>query len=122
MHYLARAAWLDVRMRFLNALFCLLAVEISAFPALGADDIALTLKDHKFVPAQIQLAADTSAVIVLANEDPTAEEFDSSALKIEKIVVGNDKALIRIRALSPGRYPFMGEYHSATAQGVVIVK
>jgi hypothetical protein len=24
--------------------------------------------------------------------------------------------------LSPGKYPFMGEYHAATAQGVVIAE
>ena len=29
-------------------------------------------------------------------------------------------ATIHLRPLGPGRYPFMGEYHSETAQGVVI--
>ncbi len=52
----------------------------------------------------------------------TAEEFDSTALKVEKVVAGNSSGNVRIRALAPGRYPFMGEYHSATAQGVVVAK
>ena len=30
--------------------------------------------------------------------------------------------IVRIRALAPGRYPFMGEYHSSTAQGAVVAK
>jgi hypothetical protein len=29
---------------------------------------------------------------------------------------------VRLRALTPGKYPFMGEYHSETAQGVVIAQ
>ncbi|MGA7373007.1 MAG: hypothetical protein WBW37_10370 [Methyloceanibacter sp.] len=29
---------------------------------------------------------------------------------------------MRLRPLDPGRYPFMGEYHSDTAQGVVIAE
>jgi len=29
---------------------------------------------------------------------------------------------VRLRPLSPGRYPFMGEYHSQTAQGVVVAE
>ena len=51
-----------------------------------------------------------------------AEEFDSTALKVEKVVAGNSRGNVRIRALAPGNYPFMGEYHSATAQGVVVAR
>ena len=60
------------------------------------------------------------AVILLSNQDATAEEFDSNALKVEKVIAGNTQGYVRIRPLAPGRYPFMGEYHSDTAQGVVI--
>jgi hypothetical protein len=56
------------------------------------------------------------------NQDATAEEFDSTALKVEKVVAGNSEGDVHIRPLSPGKYPFMGEYHSTTAQGVVIAK
>jgi len=41
---------------------------------------------------------------------------------VEKVVAGNDSGDVRIRALSPGKYPFMGEYHPDTAQGVVIAQ
>ena len=56
----------------------------------------------------------------IKNEDATVEEFDSSALQIEKVIVGGTYGTVRLRPLGPGRYPFMGEYHSDTAQGVVI--
>jgi hypothetical protein len=87
-----------------------------------ADPIAVTLKDHKFTPAQIHVKANTPTIILLTNQDATAEEFDSTALKVEKVVAGHDSGTVRLRALAPGKYPFMGEYHSDTAQGLVIAE
>ena len=68
------------------------------------------------------MKANTPAVIALTNKDATAEEFDSTSLKVEKVVAGNSSGNVRIRALAPGKYPFMGEYHSATAEGFVITQ
>ena len=89
-----------------------------------ADDtpIALTLKDHKFTPAQIRVKANAPSQILLNNEDSTSEEFDSSALHVEKVVPGGEKGIVRLRPLAPGRYNFMGEFHSDTAEGVVIAE
>ena len=84
--------------------------------------IAVTLQNHKFTPSVIHVKANTPAIIALSNKDATAEEFDSTSLKVEKVVAGNSSGNIRIRALAPGRYPFMGEYHSGTAQGVVVAE
>jgi len=91
-------------------------------PAWADSPIAVTLKDHKFSPSVVHVKANTPSVLALTNKDPVAEEFDSSALKVEKVVAGNSSANVRLRALAPGKYPFMGEYHSATAQGVVIAE
>ena len=93
-----------------------------AAPAFADDPVAVTLQNHKFSPAQIHVKANTPSVIALTNRDATAEEFDSTALKIEKVVAGNSSGNVRLRALAPGKYPFMGEYHSDTAQGVVIAE
>lgn len=84
--------------------------------------IELTLKDHRFDPAEIHVKAGQPAVINLHNQDPTAEEFDSDALGVEKVIAGGRSGLVRLHPLAPGRYPFMGEYHSDTAQGVVIAE
>jgi len=98
-------------------------VALMNLPALADDaPIALTLKDHKFTPAEIHLKANVPAQILLSNEDPSAEEFDSSSLHVEKVVPGGQKGIVRLRPLAPGRYNFMGEYHSDTAQGVVIAE
>jgi hypothetical protein len=93
-----------------------------ATPAFADAPIPLSLKNHKFAPATIHVKAGQPTVIALTNNDDTAEEFDSSALKVEKVVAGHSSGNVRLRPLSPGKYPFMGEYHSETAQGVVIAE
>lgn len=100
------------------------AVFVAALPvsALAETPLGLTLKDHKFTPSTIHVKAGQPNVITMTNNDDTAEEFDSSSLKVEKVVAGHSSGHIRLRPLAPGKYPFMGEYHSATAQGVVIAE
>ncbi|HEY0105452.1 MAG TPA: cupredoxin domain-containing protein [Rhizomicrobium sp.] len=95
---------------------------VLAVPALADSPIPVTLKDHKFAPETVHVKAGVPNVIALTNHDDTAEEFDSSSLKVEKVVAGHSSGNVRLRPLSPGRYPFMGEYHSETAQGVVIAE
>jgi cupredoxin-like protein len=97
---------------------CLLAAPAFA----DAPAASVTLKGHKFLPAEIHVRANQPNVIALTNGDDTAEEFDSTALKVEKVVAGHDSGDVRLRPLAPGRYPFMGEFHSDTAQGVVIAE
>jgi len=100
--------------------FLAVSLLLIATPSLADGPIAVTLQNHKFTPSEIHVKANTPAVIALTNKDSTAEEFDSTSLKVEKVVAGNSSGNVRIRALEPGRYPFMGEYHSSTAEGEVI--
>jgi hypothetical protein len=92
-------------------------------PPASSDDtptISVAIKDHRFEPAEIRVPQGKAVVLKITNTDPTPEEFDSSALKIEKVIAGGTYGTVRLRPLGPGRYPFMGEFHSDTAQGVVI--
>src|SRR6266851_8357330 len=68
-------------------------------PAFASDGIPLKLKDHKFAPAEIHVKANVPNVIVMSNEDATAEEFDSTSLKVEKVVAGNSSGNVRLRPL-----------------------
>ncbi len=110
------------RAAMLKTVLLAAAVVFAAAPALADSPIALSLKGHKFTPAEIHVKANVPNIVVLTNNDDTAEEFDSTALKVEKVVAGHGTGNVRLRPLSPGRYPFMGEYHSDTAQGVVIAE
>ena len=109
-----------MRIRF----FVLMAfLPIVSTRAMCDDNTAsITLKDHKFTPAEIHVKANTPTTVTLKNDDAETEEFDSAALKIEKIVAGQSSGTMRWRPLRPGGYPFMGEFHSQTAQGVVIAE
>ncbi len=85
-------------------------------------DISVTIKDHRFIPSEVHVKAGQPTDLNIKNEDPLAEEFDSTALKVEKVIGGSQQATVHLRPLEPGRYPFMGEYHPDTAQGAVIVQ
>lgn len=82
--------------------------------------IEVTLKGHQFSPAEIHVPTGKLVILRITNQDDTVEEFDSTALQVEKVIVGGHYALVRLRPLGPGRFPFMGEYHPETAKGVVI--
>jgi len=104
----------------------LIAVALTALPAASfADDpvaIGLRLKDHKFDPPEIKAPAGKAIAITLKNEDEAVEEFDSTALRMEKIVTSGGTVTIKLKPLAAGRYPFQGEYHPDIAQGVLIVE
>lgn len=104
----------------------ILFASLFVFVSTGAfceDNVALlTLKDHKFSPGEIHVKANTPTTVTLINNDDQPEEFDSTSLKIEKVVAAHSTGTMRWRPLAPGRYPFMGEFHSETAQGAVIAE
>ena len=111
-------------MKKLSAITFVAACALAGFAtsAFSQAPIEVRLKNHRFTPNVIKVKANQPSMIMLFNDDETADEFDSSSLKIEKVVAGHNKGAIRVRALAPGKYPFMGEYHAATAQGMVIAE
>ena len=109
-------------MRTIIALFALAALVTLAPPAAQAADYTLTIKDHKFTPTELKVPANKRVVITIINDDITPEEFESKQLRVEKVIAGKSKATVRIGPLKPGSYPFVGEFHEATAKGVVIAE
>ena len=112
------------RISRLGAACAIIAGLVLAGPA-HADGIKrfyTTIKDHKFDPAEIHVPAATAVILVITNADDTSEEFDSTALRIEKVLQGGQKGSVWLRPLTAGTYPFMGEFHADTAKGVVIAE
>lgn len=109
-------------MRSFLVLLSLTALVSLAPAAARAEDYTLTIKDHRFTPAEIKVPANKRVVITVVNDDPTPEEFESNEMKVEKVIPGKSKGTVRIGPLKPGRYPFFGEFHEATAKGVVIAE
>lgn len=88
----------------------------------AAQPLQLVIENHQFTPSEITVPANQAVEIEVVNKDAQAEEFDSSDLKVEKVIAGKDSGTVRLHPLTPGRYSFIGEYHSDTAKGVVIAK
>lgn len=97
-------------------------IGLSVAPARADDPLTLKIENHKFTPAELKVPANKRVSIYVENADDTPEEFDSTALKVEKVIQGKSKGLIRVGPLKPGRYEFMGEFHEETAKGVVIAE
>lgn len=89
---------------------------------LATQEIVMTIKDHKFSPAELRVPAGQKVKLVIDNQDATPEEFESTELNREKIIAPKSKASLWIGPLKPGKYPFMGEFNQATAQGVIIAE
>ncbi len=84
--------------------------------------IELKIKDHKFSIESIEVVENLVFEILVINEGPGPEEFESHELKIEKVIMPGKSAKLKIGPLKKGRYPFVGEFNPETAKGVIIVK
>lgn len=104
--------------RIAMGMLCLL--PLGGWAAEG--EVSLVIRDHRFQPAEINVPAHQKIRLLVENQDATPEEFESHELNREKVIAGHSKTTIYIGPLEPGRYPFYGEFHAETAQGVVIAK
>jgi plastocyanin len=86
------------------------------------DSYVLTFKDNKLEPAELQVPAGKEFKLVVKNADQTPEEFESSDLKIEKIIAGGSEVELTIKPLDPGSYEVVGEFHEDTAKGQIVAK
>ncbi len=106
------------------------ALAIAALMALGAGSglaedsfvVKLSLKDHRFSPAEPTAPANKPITIEVTNLDSTPSEFESKTLRVEKVVAGGGKIAVRVRPLAPGRYRFFDDYHEATTEGFLLVQ
>ena len=100
-----------------------LVAALTFASAIAAEsDIALAIKNHRFEPSEIKVPANQRIRLTVHNQDSTPEEFESHKLNREKLIAPGAKAVIFIGPLKPGRYEFWGEYHEASAKGVVVAE
>jgi cupredoxin-like protein len=83
--------------------------------------ISISIKGHRFQPAQIQAPANVPIILKVKNLDPTPMEFESVSLRVEKVVTGNSEGTIRLRPLASGNYNFFDDFNQQ-ATGVLVVK
>lgn len=107
--------------------FCAVAALLAAaaFGCTGARaedpvSLSITMKDHKFEPAELHAPPGKPIAIHVKNLNTIVSEFESSDLHFEKIVPVGTEAIVHVRPLQPGRYNFFDDFHRAT-QGYLVV-
>ncbi len=82
----------------------------------------LTAQDGKFVPETLNVPAGKRFRIVMTNNGPGAEEFESHDLRRETVLAPGVTRTLVFAPLKPGVYPFFGEFHPATAKGRIVAE
>ena len=82
----------------------------------------IVIKEHKFDPAQLTVPVGQKIKVVINNQDPTPEEFESYELNREKVVAGSKQIIIYLGPLKTGSYKYFGDFHIETAQGVIVAQ
>jgi plastocyanin len=106
----------------LPALFLAAGLLAAGATVAAEPEVLLVIREHRFEPAELKVPANQRIKLVVQNDDASAEEFESHALNREKVVPARSKVTIFIGPLKPGRYAFVGEYHEASAKGVVVAE
>jgi uncharacterized cupredoxin-like copper-binding protein len=85
-------------------------------------EIPLVIEKNRFEPDVIKVKAGAPFVLVITNKDKGPEEFDMQNPRIEKVIPAGKTMKVRIPALKPGKYPFVGEYHAETAKATIVAE
>jgi plastocyanin len=101
-----------------------IALVASHVPATAADptEIRLVIEKNRFQPDLIKVKAGAPFVLVITNKDKGPEELDMLQPRIEKVIPGGKTVKLRMPALKPGTYPFVGEYHAETAKAKIVAE
>ena len=83
---------------------------------------ALTITNNHFFPAKLEVPAGQKIKLVIKNEGPGPEEFESSDLNREKLIQAGKTAEVTVGPLKPGTYKFYGEFNPKTAQGQIVAQ
>ncbi len=102
--------------------FALLTVALPVSAADGPAAYTLTIKDHRFEPAELKVKAGEKIKLTVKNLDATAEEFESHDLHREKVIAAGKEITITLQPLEKGIYKFVGEYHEETAKGQIVAE
>jgi hypothetical protein len=99
-------------------------VLVHGVAELRAEDavtVEIAIKEQQFDPMELTVPANKTFVLKVKNLDGAAAEFESKAMRVEKVVAAKSEAIINVRALAPGRYGFFNEFHPDT-KGVLVAK
>lgn len=115
---------MSVRLRIFLSAVTAAAVFVAAAPSHAEDlpSFNLLIRAGRFVPETIEVPANTKFRLLIKNEGPGAEEFESTELHKEKVLAPGASSFLIFMPLKPGSYKFFGDFHPDTAQGRFVAK
>lgn len=94
---------------------------VYAVPAFAdGPTIAITLRDHQFVPAEVPVPAGVKVELIVHNAQAVIAEFESTSLHREQIVPAGGQIHVFVGPLDPGRYEFFDDFNLATRGALVV--
>ncbi len=84
-------------------------------------EIHLTYSKGQFQPKEVSAPADKPISFRIKNLDAKAMEFESTSLRVEKVVAAGTDGVVNVRALKPGRYEFYDDFNDK-ARGALTVQ
>ena len=82
----------------------------------------IAFKDGAVAPLRLEVPANRRFQLLLRNDGETPAEFESSELHKEKVLAPKTAAILVIRTLDPGEYPFFDDFHPDAPKAVLIAK
>lgn len=82
----------------------------------------LSLNDGHFSPAVLEVPAGQRFKIVLKNIGQGPAEFESTPLRVEKVLSPGVTTFVVIHPLKPGHYPFFDEFNPQLPEGGILAK
>jgi hypothetical protein len=106
------------------AMVCAIAAAAIFTGGVSAEEsaaVAISVKAHQFDPAEPHAPANKPLAIRVKNLDGGPMEFESKALRVEKVITAGGEGVVNVRALAPGRYEFFDDFHQQT-RGFLVVQ
>ncbi|SDU94824.1 cupredoxin domain-containing protein [Pseudomonas mucidolens] len=82
----------------------------------------LSLRDGHFTPALLEVPAGKRFKIILKNIGQGPAEFESTPLRVEKVLSPGVTTFVVIHPLRPGHYPFFDEFNPQLPEGGILAK
>ena len=86
----------------------LIAVAVPASAQQPA--VSIAIRDSGFVPAEVEVPTGTKIELSIKNEQQRAAEFESTALRREKVIPAGATGTVYVGPLQPGRYEFFDDF------------
>jgi hypothetical protein len=111
---------LTIARRLALAAICATAMPLSTASAEPATQIQISYSGGQFQPSEVRAPKDKPVVFVVRNLDAKAMEFESTSLRVEKVVAAKSQGVVNVHALKPGRYEFYDDFNDK-ARGALVV-